>query len=451
MSDVDSLRHIIVDELRETKAYNLDAVLGKYDLVPNPELNPMNSKRSYVDAALNRLSFEKLKILANKIIKDESNPEFVKKCEPFLDDDFFEISTITRRKIVNWLCEQSNIEGRLRIDEMLSSVWDLESFPSHYGGNNALEDILQHMVRNNDLSYKDLFEDVLQTMYVSDAKFISLLNAMLHPRVRDINDQIEYVKNINSFLVTDGYSCVNTKHISGEPVYEILHKEHGVTPKAKNIVFASTGRKPDIVIDDSLSNDIKVIDPDNKCLVYNIPLSSNGISWNDLVTWWNKGNSEYDLDVEKALIKRLKSSLDSPPEVLFLRTYYNYIHKLGDNRLPALIPQVYCHYDPKTANMRNGQIYVHQRMDFLMLLPSYKRIIFEIDGSQHYSIEGKASPELYSKMVEDDRKLKLYGYDVFRFGGYEFKEEQNCREAMEDFFSKLFKFYNIKLLDREFT
>ncbi|MFR5048760.1 MAG: hypothetical protein ACLUDH_10690 [Faecalispora sporosphaeroides] len=443
MSDMDSLRQIIVDELKETKAYNLEVVLEKYELIPNRKLDPMHSKRVYVDSALCRLSLDKLKLLANRIIKEESNPEFAKKCEPFLDDDFFEISTITRRKIVNWLCGQLNVEGKLRIDEMLSSAWDLESLPSRYDRSNALEDIMQHMVRNDDLSYKELFEDVLQVMYVSDAKFISLINAMLHPRVRNTDDQLDYVKNINAFLIADGYSCINTKHISGEPVYAIIHTEQGVSPKAKNIVFASIGKKPDIVIDDSLSNDIKVIDPDNKCLVYNIPLSSNGISWDDLVTWWNKGSSEYNLDVEKALFERLKLSLDSPPEIMFLRTYNNYIHKLGDNKLPALIPQVYCHYDPKTANMRNGQIYVHQRMDFLMLLPSHKRIVFEIDGAQHYSVDGKASPELYSKMVNDDRKLKLYGYDVYRFGGYEFKEELKCRETIEDFFSKFFKFYNI--------
>ena len=239
MSDMDNLRQIIVDELKEAKAYNLEAILEKYEISPNRELDPMHSKRVYVDSALCRLGLDGLKLLANRIIKEESNPEFAKKCEPFLDDDFFEISTITRRKIVNWLCGQSNIEGKLRIDEMLSSAWDLESLPSHYGRSNALEDIMQHMVRNDDLSYKELFEDVLQAMYVSDSKFISLINAMLHPRVRDTNDQLDYVKNINTFLIADGYSCINTKHISGEPVFAIFHTEHGVSPKAKNIKVTS--------------------------------------------------------------------------------------------------------------------------------------------------------------------------------------------------------------------
>lgn len=443
MSDLDSLRQIIVDELKKAKAYNLSGVLEKYEITPNVLLDPMHSKQAYVDSALNKLTFEQLKMLAKKIIKEESNPDFAKKCEPFLDDDFFNISTITRRKIINWLSKQTMIEGKLRIDEMLSLAWNLENIPSFYGRDNALEDIMQNMVRNDDLSYEELFENILQVMYVSDEKFKSLLNVIVHPRVREQDEQMNYVQNINAFLVVDGYSFVNTKHISGEPVYTVVQTERCITPKVKNIVFASIGRKPDIVIDDSLSNDIKIVDSDSSCLFYNMPIPNRGVSWDDLVIWWNNGNSEYSLDIEKALVERLKASLDSPPEVLFLRTYYNYIYKLGIKKLPALIPQVYCHYDPKTASMRNGQIYVHQRMDFLMLLPAHKRIIFEIDGAQHYSVSGKASPELYAKMVEDDRKLKLYGYDVFRFGGYEFKEVRMSTETIENFFNKLFKYYNI--------
>ena len=45
MSDIDSLRQIIVDELKESKAYNLKDVLEKYEIVPNHKLDPMHSKR----------------------------------------------------------------------------------------------------------------------------------------------------------------------------------------------------------------------------------------------------------------------------------------------------------------------------------------------------------------------------------------------------------------------
>ena len=159
---------------------------------------------------------------------------------------------------------------------------------------------------------------------------------------------------------------------------------------------------------------------------------------------------EYDIEVEKSFVERLRLSLDSEPEVKLLRTYYNYLYKLKNKNLPALIPQVYCHYDPKSANMRNGQVYVHQRMDFLLLFPHGIRVIIEIDGKQHYSYYDNpsnaniASPVKYAAMVRDDRDLKLYGYDVYRFGGQEFTvSDQNLTHMLEDFFMKLFKKYNL--------
>ena len=94
--------------------------------------------------------------------------------------------------------------------------------------------------------------------------------------------------------------------------------------------------------------------------------------------------------------------------------------------------------------MRGGQSYVfHQRMDFLILMPNWVRVVIEIDGKQHYSVDNIASPELYAKMVEDDRKLSLYGYDVYRFGGQEFVNRDEARKKIEAFITDLFKKYDI--------
>lgn len=163
-----------------------------------------------------------------------------------------------------------------------------------------------------------------------------------------------------------------------------------------------------------------------------------------MVSWWNNNNPDYDIEVEKSFVERLRLSLDSAPEVKLLRTYYNYLYKLKNKNLPALIPQVHCHYDPKSANMRNGQGYVHQRMDFLLLLPHGVRVIIEIDGKQHYAEQDVASPPKYASMVRDDRDLKLYGYDVYRFGGQEFTVcDRDLTIMLEDFFLKLFKKYGL--------
>ena len=80
-----------------------------------------------------------------------------------------------------------------------------------------------------------------------------------------------------------------------------------------------------------------------------------------------------------------------------------------------------------------------------MLLPGGVQIVFELDGQQHYSLNGKAEPSLYAEMVKDDRTLRLKGYEVYRFGGYEFLDEVNAKQMICVFFDKLFERYNLIL------
>lgn len=68
-----------------------------------------------------------------------------------------------------------------------------------------------------------------------------------------------------------------------------------------------------------------------------------------------------------------------------------------------------------------------------MLLPGGIQIVFELDGQQHYSQNGKAVPALYAEMVKDDRALRLKGYEVYRFGGYEFLDETNAKQMICEF------------------
>ena len=88
-------------------------------------------------------------------------------------------------------------------------------------------------------------------------------------------------------------------------------------------------------------------------------------------------------------------------------------------------------------------VYTHQRMDFLMLLPNGIRVVIEIDGKQHYSEGDISSPKLYAEMMVDTRKLQLKGYEVYRFGGYEFMDSQQMKQTVRDFFEMLFKKYSI--------
>jgi len=227
----------------------------------------------------------------------------------------------------------------------------------------------------------------------------------------------------------------------------------GVSGTIKNIIFAANGPKPEIVLIDAVSNDIKIVENEQYCLVYDKPILEGGLLWTDLLEWWQERQPQpfsNHRTLELSLLQRLLASLskDSPPERLLFQTYYrHFLPKLGDN-LPALIPQVYLHYDPKTIRQlaldQKDPYLTRQRMDFLLLFSNHVRIVLEVDGKQHYSVDGEAKPALYAQMVAEDRRIRLQGYEIYRFGGAELQDEQQGKAVVTAFFDTLFRQHSIK-------
>ncbi|MCQ9184711.1 hypothetical protein KMT30_37885 [Streptomyces sp. IBSBF 2953] len=225
---------------------------------------------------------------------------------------------------------------------------------------------------------------------------------------------------------------------------------HGVSGELKNLIFAADGPKPQIILPDSISNTIRIVKNEQYCLVYDQPLEDRGLSWQDLVTWWARQHPEHSGDPTQARIslrERLRRSLgNNGAELLVFDTYLN----LGFN-LPALIPQVYLHYDPYTISELGGASRLaRQRMDFLLLMNHRARAVIEVDGIQHYArpagrtvvqepgIDWLPDPARYASMVAEDRELTLQGYEVYRIGGHELCGD-TAAEMLTDFFVRLLR------------
>jgi very-short-patch-repair endonuclease len=147
------------------------------------------------------------------------------------------------------------------------------------------------------------------------------------------------------------------------------------------------------------------------------------------------------------LYRRLDESMaGNDHERLVFKTYGELYVAADGFDLPALIPQVYLHYDPYTRRERGGPgPLVRQRMDFLLLLPGRARVVIEVDGRQHYADDdGSASPDRYAEMVREDRTLRLAGYEVYRFGVKELTEGQASQALVREFFVALLERHQTK-------
>ncbi|MGW4359527.1 hypothetical protein ACWEKU_12325 [Streptomyces californicus] len=161
--------------------------------------------------------------------------------------------------------------------------------------------------------------------------------------------------------------------------------------------------------------------------------------WRDLQSWWQ--NREHITDpgeAKKSLYARLRASLpeNSPGQRNLFESYHRILgSEVYD--MPALLPEVWLHWDPRTVRERGPQALLRFRLDFLLLLlPHGQRIVLEVDGSQHYTRDRGHTPDTakYAAMVAADRDLRLSGYEVYRFGHDELRGETTPAPSWRLFF-----------------
>jgi hypothetical protein len=297
----------------------------------------------------------------------------------------------------------------------------------------------------------------------SQTRFFKLLIEILHPMARRGEQQEQIAKQINTALGRDGFQLCAVNSVSGYPVYGVVRTQLHVPGTMKNLIYASIGEKPELIFRDAINNDVEIVKNADKILIYDQQLPPSGqLLWSDLVGWWQGREGIEDRKLAAgSLYRRLVQSVrgaNSPGEyALFTKYYGRFGNQLGD-KLPALIPQVYLHYDPYSKRERGDEEFLaRQRMDFLLMLENRARIVIEVDGRHHYATKDPktglyiADPSLYAKTSLEDRRLRLLGYEVYRFGGSEFMDTDpenrvvgpQSEKAVLEFFERLLKKYGV--------
>ncbi|WP_432844224.1 tetratricopeptide repeat protein [Dactylosporangium sp. CA-092794] len=248
-----------------------------------------------------------------------------------------------------------------------------------------------------------MFTDKRFGLAEGDRPLLRFLVEMLHPDVRhDLGEVHDLLAFFNIDLAVDGYEIVQVDAISGAPIFDWQRIGQGVRGTMKNLIFAAVGPKPEIVLADAVNNDLRIVRHEEHCLVYDRPLSADGLTWRDLTTWWAARDGTMEaptVEVERSLYRRLQQSLDgNGAELRVLSAYAERYVRLGPD-IPALIPQVYLHYDPynRSRHPAPARVLHPRRMDFLLLLPHRVRVVIECDGKQHYAHDdGRVAPDRYA-------------------------------------------------------
>lgn len=457
MTRYEQLRDILCGYLSDGTWDAIKSAFARIGLEWREDLKPGWGKPKYVGAVLAELSQQKLTELAGRCLDCFPDSPGLRSIQNILwwieSDNLQKITQVTRLSIA------SSFEGRNIcpghelwhfLSRYVPSEWNqIQSFS--YSSDGRIEK------RSNTVSFEELFtngtstkllpsthKDALQSIGFfdwPDKRVYAFLEDIVSPELRTEAEQSQWVVLLNENLQKDGLVLKQTDAVSGRPVFRVRPVSEGVKGRPKNVIFASVGPKPTVGFVDAINNDIIVLDNEASCLIYDEPLI-DGLNWGTLVEWWAKKQSVSDIAVARQQLgKRLRDSLakESPPERVLFDSYFRQVKPALGDKCPALLPQVYLHYDPKTLRERKGEKrFPVQRMDFLLLLPNSIRIVIEIDGSQHYSSNGKPEPKVYAETVRGDRELRLAGYEVYRFAGIELQYEDAPR-MIASFFEALFR------------
>lgn len=425
------IRDLIASALAEgEKSYTLPGACERLGLASGHEDEAFRSKRTYVKKRLARISPEDLIPFAETVVAQYRDFHLEEAVQLARDGDDARLSPLTRQRIFAYLAS-IDLSPKLQPCEAIGPIWPLQDMPSEdYRCLNLASEIQQHMILNDDWDSQDLLAR-LGVQDCSERRLFDLIERLSHPLCREGEEQDSYVRTMNEILHCEGLELRPVAEMSGHTIYEIASADRGVVGKARNIIFAANGPKPEIVLPDALNNELRIVKNQKFCLIYDRPLDG-GLRWAQLVQWWadREGLDADAIDTERGLYSRLQSSLQSDPERHLFAAYFRLLREPLGSALPALIPQVYLHYDPYTLKHLGKARLPRQRMDFLILFSGFERIVIEVDGKQHYSDENGASPQLYAGMVEADRDLRLAGYELYRFGGYELREGCDSRDVL---------------------
>ncbi len=456
--DLVLLRQLVGDAVASLAMYTHKELAGRCAALglPEPPGESEGTKRQRVDRSFAALPDAGLPAVAEQILTSELPLRMGAPARNAIQDvlwagqDPVEVPKRTRREIARDLDLASMTIKPDRFMALLDRLWVLDTplDPWTQGVSSLRADIERHVFRNpGDWSAEDLLEQ-LGAYEAGDARFGKFLEGLACAEViPDEPAQRHIVGILNPRLRTAGAELRETGTDGGYPVFSLVSTRTApARPGGRRT--SSSPRSPSPTSGSPMPSTTTSRSSGTPTRSWSTT-GPSAATESGGATCRTGGRTPQqitrDEEAKRSLYHRLARSLpaSSPPQRNLFDLYHE-IHRSAVPDLPALLPEIWLHWDHKTARERGRDALLRFRMDFLFLLPHGQRVVLEVDGSRHFtSDDGQPDAARYASGVRADRDLKLSGYEVFRFGATELQDREAARTMLRQFFADLFRRFGV--------
>ena len=213
------LRSLVAEALYPTSAYLLPAVCERYGMEPGDGQEAMSSKRSYVMRRLEKLSDGRVLEIAKEVVQDYPDDILQVAIEQLADGGV--VTDVTRHRLAKSL-NSFDLGGSRDLLEILRKHFpDIDRIESiHDPFDRLADDIFRHAIRNDDWNNVHILERV-GFLTCSQSKLFRFLEGLLHPIIREPEDQAKMAEQLNGLLSHDGFALKPASRVSGSAIYKI--------------------------------------------------------------------------------------------------------------------------------------------------------------------------------------------------------------------------------------
>lgn len=232
-----ALRAQLASVIADFKAYDVPSICKRIGLSEGSEEEAFQSKHKYAQKRIANLTTDDLLKSARLLHSEEGGYALGEALAKVDDLQVRPVTKLTRRRVIK-LFEDQPLVTEVEEMDFICSVWPIADMPAsnsiYYDNLEAF--LVQHTVRNDDLTQQELMES-LGLLESSTSQFFKFLEAVTSAEYQSEKRQSELAEEIDGLLRHDGYALVKSGTISGSPLFKVSHIPDG-SPSDNEISIA---------------------------------------------------------------------------------------------------------------------------------------------------------------------------------------------------------------------